>query len=110
MTKNRSRRLRKKLFSGEFTVYGFAVNCRMTEHSETDYEEFIDEFIDLVESQNLIVGGGSSQEQFDCFVVSNNRYDSPTEKERLVIERWLLSNPIFAEVNVGELVDANNDI
>ncbi|HCG7097391.1 TPA: YggL family protein [Vibrio parahaemolyticus] len=110
MAKNRSRRLRKKLFIGEFTVYGFEVTCRMTEQSNTNYNQFIDEFIDLVEDQNLIFGAGASLGKFDCFVMSDGRYDSPTDQDRLVIENWLSNNPIISEVKVGELVDANNGV
>lgn len=110
MAKNRSRRLRKKLFSGEFTVYGFEVTCRLTEQSETNYDQFIDEFIDLVEDQNLIFGGGANYGQFNCFVTSDGRYDSPTDKERLVIENWLSNKSVLSEFKVGELVDANNGI
>ena len=110
MAKNRSRRLRKKLFSGEFTVYGFEVTCRITEQGEINYDQFIDEFIELVEGQSLIFGGGANHGKFDCFVMSDGRYDSPTDKERLVIENWLSNNSNISEIKVGELVDANNGI
>lgn len=80
--KNRSRRLRKKLFSGEFTVYGFSIGCELSIHNASGYDVFIDELIDFVETRSLIIGGGGSHNKFDCFVVAEGRYDSPTEEDR----------------------------
>ncbi|AYF15583.1 TPA: YggL family protein [Vibrio parahaemolyticus] len=110
MAKNRSRRLRKKLYSDEFTVYGFSVACDLSIGNTSEYDAFIDEFIDFVEARNLMIGGGASHNKFDCFVVAEGRYDSATEDDRAAIEKWFTNNPECTNVEVGVLVDVNTGI
>lgn len=64
----RSKRLRKKLYVNEFAVYcfEFTANCSKQDDSET----FIDDFLCLIESRGLIVGGAGELEHFEGFIVS----------------------------------------
>ncbi|EJY4342147.1 YggL family protein [Vibrio cholerae] len=110
MAKNRSRRLRKKLYSDEFTVYGISVSCDLIIDKASEYDVFIDEFIDFVETRNLMLGGGASHSKFDCFVVAEGRYDSVTEDDRVAIETWFINKPECANVEVSTLVDVNSGI
>ncbi len=110
MAKNRTRRLRKKLYSDEFTVYGLAVSCDLSICNESEHDVFIDEFIDFVEARNLMIGGGASHNKFDCFVIAEGRYDSVTEEDRSAIEKWFTNSPECTNVEVSALVDANNGI
>lgn len=107
MAKNRSRRLRKKLYSDEFTVYGFSVSCDLNIDKASEYDVFIDELLDFVESRNLMIGGGASQSKFDCFVVAEGRYDSVTEDDRIAIETWFTNKPECTNVEISALVDVN---
>lgn len=110
MAKNRSRRLRKKLYSGEFTVYGISVSCDLIADKVSEYEVFIDEFIDFVEARDLMIGGGASHNEFDCLVVAQGRYNSVTESDRAAIETWFTNKPECANVEVSALIDVNSDI
>ncbi|EJL6463929.1 MULTISPECIES: YggL family protein [Vibrio] len=110
MAKNRSRRLRKKLYSDEFTVYGISVSCDLSIDKASEYDVFIDEFIDFVEARNLMIGGGASHSKFDCFVVAEGRYDSVTEDDRVAIETWFINKPECTNVEVSTLVDVNSGI
>lgn len=107
MAKNRSKRLRKKLYVDEFAVHGFEFSCQVAVNDVMDYSTLIDDFIDFIESRDLIMGGGANQHSFDCFVLADGRYDSVTEDDRQAITDWLEQRSECSEVKIGPLVDAN---
>ncbi|MDF2178847.1 YggL family protein [Aliiglaciecola sp. CAU 1673] len=107
---NKNRRLRKKLYLGEFAVMGFEFNCQLADKEEATYEGFIDELVEFVEGRNLMVFGGGSEDTFDAFVSSQERYGSASEDDRKAMEAWLSANAKVKEAKVGDLVDANNII
>lgn len=108
-TTQRNRRLRKKLFVGEFTVYVFEVTLQLKEMSLESFEQFVDEFIDVIEDNHLILGGsGDGTRQFRGIVASEKRYASATEEDRKTIEAWLKKQPQCDVATVGELVDMND--
>ncbi|SDJ81895.1 hypothetical protein SAMN04488540_1145 [Ferrimonas sediminum] len=108
MTKSRSRRLRKKLYLDEFAIFGFELSF-VLDVAENDIEKFLDEFVDVIEDNGLIIGGGGFKE-FSAFVCSGRRYGSATDDDRQFIEKWLTSKPSISNVVVGKLVDANYGI
>lgn len=110
MAKNRSRRLRKKLYSDEFTVYAFSATCTLSIAQSSDYYDmFIEKLIDFVESRKLMIAAGGSNNKFDCFVMADGRYDSATEEDRLAIEKWLVDSGKCTDIEVSALFDANAD-
>ena len=103
---NKNRRLRKKLYLGEFAILGFEVS-RTTSIADFDqYDVFIDEFIDFIDSIGLCFGGGGL-ELFEGFLCSIERYRSVTEVEQLQVAQWLEARAEVSKVEVSELVDAN---
>lgn len=103
----RSRRLRKKLYVNEYTVYGFEVSVSFNDIDETTLDSFLDQVVDFVESNNLIIGGGGGVDVFDAFIYSKERYGSASEEDRNLVSEWLNSQAVVANADVGELVDAN---
>lgn len=101
---NKNKRLRKKLYLGEFAIKGFEMTCNIDIQDSKQYNTFIDALLDVVESNNLLLGGGG-EEEFDAFVCSNQRYGSVSEEDRLKIEAWLTAQPKVSNVAVGQLVD-----
>ena len=110
--KNRSRRLRKKLYVDEFKVLGFNIDLKfVADSSEEDLDAFFDEFLDSATYKNdLIFGGGGTTEEFSGFIVPMERYKSATEDDRKLITEWLEKSSRVESVKVGELQDANADI
>ncbi|EKO3498059.1 YggL family protein [Vibrio fluvialis] len=108
MTTNRSKRLRKKLYVGEFQVLGFAFSCKVNTDDDTQYDVLLDSFIDFIESRNLVMGGGANHESFDGFVVAEGRYDSATDEDRAAVEKWLSEQVMCSQVQVEALVDINH--
>ncbi|ENY6169604.1 YggL family protein [Vibrio fluvialis] len=108
MTTNRSKRLRKKLYVGEFQVQGFAFSCQVNTDDDTQYDVLLDSFIDFIESRNLVMGGGANHESFDGFVVAEGRYDSATDEDRAAVEKWLSEQAMCSQVQVEALVDINH--
>ncbi|MFT5578930.1 MAG: hypothetical protein ACI9WS_001688 [Paraglaciecola psychrophila] len=104
---NRSKRLRKKLYQGEFTVLGFDFSCKINLDSASDYELFFDQFADFVDTENLFVSLDANEEQFEGFVTSGDRYSNATEEHRKAVEKALSSYAIVTDVNVSELVNAH---
>jgi len=106
---NKKKRLRKKLFLGEFAIYGFEFTCKVNLKSEAKLDQFLDEIIDLSESRKLHIGGGGGQ-SFAMFVCSEYDYGSATEEDREMFKEWLTNHHSVSDLMVGELVDANYGI
>lgn len=53
---NKNRRLRKKLYLGEFAILGFEVSCKTSITDFDQYDVFIDDFIDFIDSIGLCFG------------------------------------------------------
>ncbi|WP_428774386.1 YggL family protein [Vibrio sp.] len=107
MAKNRSRRLRKKLYVDEFAVYGFSFSCQLSVDSDKQVDSLIDEFVDFIERRDLVMGGGADQTSFDGFIVPEGRYESAKEEDRLAVDNWLSQRPECSNVEVSALTDAN---
>lgn len=104
--KNRSKRLRKKLFVGEFAVQGFAFSCTIDASDETALDAFFNGLLDLVESRNLQIGGGGNQENFEGYISSGDRYGSATEDDKKALEEWLAAQTNISNTVVEGLSDA----
>jgi uncharacterized protein YggL (DUF469 family) len=87
----RSRRLRKKLYEGEFSEFGFVIDFTIEDGVEDHFDAFMDGFIDLIESRGLSTGGGLNgvANTGGFFVCSSSRYGSATEDDRKAIEAWV---------------------
>ena len=107
---NKKKRLRKKLFLGEFATYGFEFDCKVNLKSEAEVDRFLDEIIDLAVSRKLHVGGGGGQSDFGMFVCSEYDYGSATEEDREIFKEWLTNHNLVSDLKVGEIVDANYGI
>lgn len=107
LLKNKTRRIRKKLFLGEFSVQGFELDCTVSTVDEAEYDQFVDDVLDALEARGLVCGGGGSVGSFSAFCCSETRYGSPTEGDRQAIDDWLKSHNKVSEYSVGPLVDAN---
>ncbi|RRJ85312.1 50S ribosome-binding protein YggL [Aestuariirhabdus litorea] len=105
--KKRSRRLRKKLYLGEFAVLGFEFTCRINLKDEAEFDTLFDALADLMGERNLLVIGGGSEESFEGYVVSSERYQSATDEDRKAVEQWLAQQPCISDAVVSELSDAH---
>jgi uncharacterized protein len=100
------RRLRKKLFVGEFKEMGFYVRFRLAENlSEEDLSAFFDQFLtEVIEAQDLYFGGGGHRD-WQGFVGLNRR-GSVTEEHRNQVSTWLGNHPQVLEHELSDLRDA----
>ena len=105
----RSRRLRKKLYVGEFAIMGFEFTCKVDIDSDTQFDEFLEAFADVAEDKNLLISLDNDNEQFEGFVTSHDRYGSATEEDKAAIEAVLLAHSIVSDVEVSKLVDVFNE-
>ena len=106
----RSRRLRKKLYVDEYTVYGFEVEVSFDEMDEGTLDLFLDEMVDFVVARKLVIAGGGGIDVFDAFISSNERYGSTSEEDRNALSNWLGEKSFIQNVEVGDLVDANHGV
>lgn len=107
MAKQRSRRLRKKLYTGEFVVLGFEFSCTLAMENEAEIDALVESFTDFIEARNLLLGGGVNTTSFGGFIVAAGRYDSPTEDDRAAVQQWLSQQAKCSDVVVSELADIN---
>ena len=106
--KNRSKRLRKKLYMEEFKVMGFEIDMAFIENATEDQlDDFLDSFLTMIENSNLIFVGGGTREAFSGFVTPSKRYTSATEAEKAIVTEWLAEGELLEQHTVSELMDAN---
>ena len=108
LLKNKSKRVQKKLFLGEFAVYGFEVSGKIIQ--DVGFDSFFDDFMTFIESKGLCFGGGYTKDFFDGFITHIERNCSAGEEERQEIEKWLSFQGNLSGIVIGSLVDANYDI
>lgn len=105
----RSKRLRKKLFQDEFATFGFELECEFkNDLTDETISQFVDSFfIDAINAENLVFGGGLSSKRLSGFIGSSKRYGSATEADKAKLLAWLKAQPQVATVELGEIIDAN---
>ncbi|WP_417223407.1 50S ribosome-binding protein YggL [Amphritea sp.] len=102
-----NRRLRKKLYLGEFAVNLFEIHVKLSTSKESDLDAFIASFVDQLEKQGLTYFGYSDPDGIQGHVLSQQRYESPTESQRQALSEWCGTYPTIESYELGELVDIN---
>ena len=105
--KNKSKRVQKKLYIGDFAILGFEISGQFTQKEESQLDSSFDDLMEFIESKNLCFGGGYSKKGFDGFITSIERYSSNTEADRQALDAWLSNQDTVSNIEVGNLVDAN---
>jgi len=103
-TKNR--RIRKKLYLDEFAIKGFELSFDIAEKAD-ELNDFIWELVEVIESNGMDIGGSGDASSWNGFVLSSERYGSPTEANIKTVEDWLNAKDFISNVVMGKLVDAN---
>ena len=91
-----NKRIRKKKHLGEFTEWGFTISFS----TEID---LWDRLIDMIESNDLSIGGGGSLPNYFCFIVEHNKHKM-TDQHRQIVRTWLEENNC-TNINIGDLID-----
>jgi len=108
--KRMNQRQRKKLRVGEFVELGFVIEGNLIGNPSCDgIGSLIYELIELVESLNLQLGGGISEDRNPqvSFYIAKNKRGSVSAEERQAVANWLSAHPILQQVKANELGDAN---
>ncbi|MCP3921181.1 MAG: DUF469 family protein [Desulfobacterales bacterium] len=101
------KRLRKKLYLGEFKELGFEIAIELEKGMD---EEQLDNFISIFAEEALdkngldIEGGGNTSDIFGMIIL--NKRGSVSEEQRLFVEAWLKDRKEVTKTTVGQLVDA----
>ncbi len=109
MKSNMKRRLRKKLYLGEFAVLGFEFSCTLNLDTEDAFDSWLDQLIEFIESRDLCMGGSGDTKSFSGFICSAHRYKSAVDEDREAVKNWLESSGVASNVVIGGLVDAYYD-
>jgi len=80
------KRLRKKLCLAEFTEWGVDLAVKRT--GSEGFDEFFDEFIELVEAQDCYCGGGGHEDQMSV-VIELGRSRELASDRVAIIKKWL---------------------
>lgn len=106
MKSEMKRRLRKKLYLGEFAVLGFEFSCTLNLDTEDAYDSLLDQLIEFIERRDLCMGGSGDTNSFSGFICSAHRYKSAIDEDREAVKHWLESSGVASKVVIGGLVDA----
>ena len=100
------KRIRKKLNLGEFKETGFEIAWKNQEFSEADFDKFIQEFLDAIESRGLVfIGGCSVEDSWDGIIARNKRYSCPDAADMEFVSDWFKSRTDIKEFTVGHTID-----
>lgn len=103
------RRLRKKFHVGEFQELGFEIIANLkSDLTEMESDKFYDEFIEFIEKNKLLFGGGGGLEDLKGFIISAKRFSSPTIEDREEIKNLLEKCEEVIEYKVFDLQDIWN--
>jgi uncharacterized protein YggL (DUF469 family) len=97
------KRLRKKKHLGEFQELGAEIVVRL--HAGTDFDAFLDKFLDAVEKNGLRCGGGGMDRDLSVFVELGRRDEAEAMRARL--DGWLSDHEDVERYALGETVDAS---
>ncbi len=116
-----NRRLRKKKHLGEFNYRGFEVVCEFFPLlSEGEVDDFLDDFIEFVEANDLGCGGSCSSSRMEQFITkyvptrrkSNGKMhyknEHCTDSDREKVKAWIESKVALKTIVVHPLVGAWN--
>lgn len=84
------KRLRKKLHRDEFTEWGRRVI--ITRNRKDEFDEFLDAFIEIIEANGCVCGGGGSEDNLDM-VVELGRTSDNSDARMKNITSWLEVRP-----------------
>jgi uncharacterized protein YggL (DUF469 family) len=99
-----NKRLRKKKHLREFKELCFEISWKSESESDDIKDQLMNDFVSLIEKNNLICCGGYSKEEFS-FCIAKNK-GSCTEEHQQIIINWLNNNSNIIDLIVGKLVDA----
>jgi uncharacterized protein YggL (DUF469 family) len=102
----RTKRLDKKLYVGEYAVYGFEVSFQLADVTEEDFDRFFSELVSFVDSRDLIMGGAGGTDRFSIYISRYGRYLSATDEDRNSFKEWLAGYDFLTNCSVEELSDA----
>jgi len=103
------RRLRKKFHVGEFQELGFQIFANLkSDLSEIEFNKFYDEFIDVIEENKLLFGGGGGPEDLKGFITSAKKFASPIAEDREQIKIWLEKRGEVIGYKLSDFVDSWN--
>ncbi len=94
----------------EFQELGFEILINFKEgFSETKFDKFLFDFIDEIERNKLLCGGGGNAKSYEIFVTSEKKFASPTLEQKENIRIWIENNCEVRNFEVGEFKHAWND-
>ena len=96
------KRLRKKLFLGEFQEILVKVEIQ-TDAPHVDQDAFLDVWIDEVEANQMFCSGGSGKDGKWSFVVDCNADLEVSREKRERIAAWLQAQPSVQEWTLSEI-------
>jgi uncharacterized protein YggL (DUF469 family) len=97
-----NKRLRKKTYHGEFTEWGrqFVI----TRNRKDGFDEFLDTFIDRIESNGCYCGGTGMEDTLDVIVELGGLSDNRDGKMKRIVA-WLETRPDVQLWKIGDEVD-----
>lgn len=96
------KRLRKKLFLGEFQEYLLEVEMRV-DNAQISNDDFIDRWLDEVETNHMMCGGGGGANGTWSFVVGCHADLEGLQRKRANLERWLQSEASIKEFTLSPI-------
>ncbi len=101
-----NRRLRKKLYLGEFAITGFEFSCSIDGVDENKVNDFFSELLSFLQSNNMLFSGGGTKDNFGGYITSQLRYGSLTGADSETLKTWLSGYAGVTDIHLEDLSDA----
>ena len=88
--------------------FEISVNLKK-EVGEIQFDRFLDEFIDEIEKNKLMFGGGGNSDIWEGVVTSEDKFAAPTINDKEKIRLWLETRLEIENCQIGGFLDVWND-
>lgn len=104
-TLHMKKRLRKKLHRDEFTEWGR--RFIITRNRKDEFDEFLDAFIEIIEANGCVCGGGGMEDNLDMVIELGRQADNRDARMKNITS-WLERRPDVQSWKVSTEIDLWN--
>lgn len=106
---NKKRRLRKKLFLGEFQQFGMRVHCELSCADLDAVGVLLNDLIDVMHEYNLLICVDAGPQQLNAVIWPNTSYSSITDAHQQIVGCWLQQRQEVRSVDLPGKLDVHHD-
>ncbi|MCL2914505.1 YggL family protein [Shewanella corallii] len=105
----KKRRLRKKLFLGEFQQLGMRIHCQLSCRDLDLVEQLLNDLIDMMHEYKLLICVDAGTDELNALIWPGSSYSSISDTDKQLVLNWLEQRPEVNELNDLGTLDVHHD-